>query len=97
MNTYNRRLAGSFNGSDNVEFIIGEMHRGGGAVNHLHTDFDQMMYILEGELRIISPGREEVVVPGDLVVFPKNLEHQVLCETELARFVVLYSPPRQKT
>ena len=94
--TYNRRLAGPFNGSKHIEFIIGEMNKGGGAKNHFHTDSDQMMYILEGALRIISPEREEKIFPGDLVVFLKGVEHEVQCETEQAKFVVLYGPPRQE-
>lgn len=52
--TYNRRLAGPFNGSNNVEFIIGEMGRTGDAAPHTHHGFDQLMFILEGQLRITS-------------------------------------------
>ena len=96
-NTYNRRLAGLFNGSENIEFIIGEMHSGGGAERHVHSNVDQMMYVMDGTLRIISPGGEEIAAPGDLVVFIKGEEHEVQCESEFARFIVLYSPPRDKT
>ena len=60
--TFNRRLAGPFNGSNNVEFIIGEMGKTGDADPHTHHGFDQLMFILEGELRITSPatGKEEI-------------------------------------
>lgn len=94
--TYNRRLAGYFNGSDNLEFVIGEMHKGGGAENHLHSNLDQMIFMLEGELEVISPGRNERIVPNDLVVFLKNTEHEVHCVSDKARFIVLYAPPHQK-
>jgi quercetin dioxygenase-like cupin family protein len=94
INTFNRRLAGAYNGSQNIEFIIGEMRKGGGAQKHLHTDCDQLMYILEGELQILLPSREETVAPGDLVVFFKGLEHEVHCKSETAKFVVIYSPSR---
>ena len=95
--TFNRRLAGPFNGSNNVEFIIGEMGRTGDAAPHTHHGFDQLMYILEGQLRITSPatGKEDVFVPGDLVIFPDGVEHKVVVESEKSRFVVVYGPPKQ--
>ena len=85
------------NGSNNVEFIIGEMGRTGDAAPHTHHGFDQLMYILEGQLRISSPatGKEEVFVPGDLVIFPDGVEHKVVVESEKSRFVVVYGPPKQ--
>ena len=95
--TFNRRLAGPFNGSNNVEFIIGEMGKTGDADPHTHHGFDQLMFILEGELRITSPatGKEDVFVPGDLVIFPDGVEHKVVVESEKSRFVVIYGPPKQ--
>ena len=95
--TYNRRLAGPFNGSNNVEFIIGEMGRTGDAAPHTLHGFDQLMFILEGQLRITSPatGKEDVFVPGDLVIFPDGVEHKVVVESEHAKFCVLYGPPKQ--
>ena len=95
--TFNRRLAGPFNGSNNVEFIIGEMGKTGDADPHTHHGFDQLMFILEGELRITSPatGKEAVFAPGDLVIFPDGVEHKVVVESEKSRFVVVYGPPKQ--
>lgn len=81
----------------NVEFIIGEMGRTGDAAPHTHHGFDQLMFILEGQLRITSPatGKEDVFVPGDLVIFPDGVEHKVVVESEHAKFCVLYGPPKQ--
>lgn len=95
--TFNRRLAGPFNGSEHVEFIIGEMGKTGDAEPHTHFGFDQIMYILEGELRITSPatGKEDLFVPGDLVIFPDGIEHKVVVESEHSKFIVIYSPPKQ--
>jgi len=94
--TCNRRLAGPHNGSENIEFIIGEMQKGGGADNHIHTDFDQMIYMLHGVLRVTTPGRQDTIVAGDLAVFTKGMEHEILCESDMARFIVLYGPPCQR-
>jgi len=95
--TFNRRMAGPFNGSNNIEFIIGEMGKTGDADPHTHYGFDQLMYILEGQLCITSPatGKEELFVPGDLVLFPDGAEHKVVVESENSRFIVIYGPPKQ--
>ena len=92
--TLNRRLAGRFNGSQNVEFIIGEMARGGGAQGHMHEDMDQMIFLLEGKLRITSADKEEMMLPGDLAVMLKGTRHEVWCEADHARFIIIYSPAR---
>lgn len=73
------------------------MGRTGDAAPHTHHGFDQLMFILEGQLRITSPatGKEDVFVPGDLVIFPDGVEHKVVVESEHAKFCVLYGPPKQ--
>lgn len=95
--TFNRRMIGPFNGSNNLEFIIGEMGKTGDADPHTHFGFDQVMYILEGRLKITSPatGKEDIFEPGDLVYFPDGVEHKVVVESEKSRFCVIYSPPKQ--
>jgi quercetin dioxygenase-like cupin family protein len=94
--TYNQRLAGPFNGSENAEFVIGKMYQGGGAKGHSHSEFDQMMFMLEGELRVVAPGFDCSIFPDDLIVFPKNVQHEVFCVSDVARFIVIYSPPKQE-
>lgn len=93
--TFNRRLLGPSEGSRFVEFIIGEMGNVGHAEPHAHATFDQVMYILEGHLRVTGDGDEVVLEPGDLIYFPVGNLHKVVCETERSKFVVLYSPPRE--
>ena len=94
--TSNRRLAGPHNGSEQVEFIIGEMQRGGGAERHTHAGFDQMIYMLQGVLKATTPDRQDTLIAGDLALFVKGTEHEIQCESEMARFIVLYSPPCQR-
>ncbi len=95
--TYNRRLLGPKDGSRNVEFIIGKMGRVGNAEPHAHATFDQIMYMLEGRIRVTGDGPEVFLSPGDLIYFPAGCSHQVDVETEEAKFVVLYTPPRESS
>lgn len=93
--TYNKRLAGRFNCSNNIEFIIDEIDETGDAEAHVHDDVDQMIYLLEGKLRIISPGKEDLMVPGELVIFAKGVEHRAISASKKARFAVIYGPPKE--
>ena len=94
-NTFNRRLLGPKEGSMQIEFIIGRMKKGGNASPHAHATFDQTMFMLEGEVRVTGDGPEVSLTPGDLIYFPRNSSHQVTVQTEEAKFIVLYSPPRE--
>lgn len=93
--TFNRRLLGPKDGSQNIEFIIGKMGRVGNAEPHAHATFDQIMYMLEGRVRVTGDGPDVVLKVGDLIYFPKGCEHRVEVETEEAKFIVLYTPPRE--
>lgn len=96
-NTFNRRLLGPKEGSMQMEFIIGRMKKGGNASPHLHSAFDQVMYMLEGKVRVTGDGADVFLVPGDLIYFPQNCMHEVDVQTEEAKFIVLYSPPRESS
>lgn len=93
--TVNHRLVGPSSGSENLEVIIGEMVPSGGAIPHVHEDFEQSMFILEGKLHIWTAESDDIFVPGDLVLFPKGCTHAVEC-LEKAKFLVIYGPPKEK-
>ena len=94
--TYNRRLVGPDMGSKYVEVILGEMGPKGIADSHVHNSLEQIIYLLEGTLKVICPGAEETLQPGDLGFIPVGVSHQVICETGRARFLVIYAPPKEK-
>jgi quercetin dioxygenase-like cupin family protein len=94
--TYNRRLVGAGIGSKYVEVILGEMGPKGVADPHAHNDLEQIIYLLEGILKVISDGIEDVLEPGDLGFIPVGVSHQIFCESERATFLVIYAPPKAK-
>ena len=93
--TYNRRLVGPGIGSKHIEVILGEMGQKGVADPHVHKNFEQIIYLLEGNLKVISQGAEEILEPGDLGFIPVGVSHQVICETGKARFLIIYAPPKE--
>ena len=93
--TYNRRLVGPNMGAKYVEVILGEMGQKGVADPHVHKNFEQIIYLLEGNVKVISQGAQEIFEPGDLGFIPIGVSHQVICETEKARFLIIYAPPKE--
>lgn len=93
--THNRRLVGPDMGAKYVEVILGEMGPKGTADPHVHKNFEQIIYLLEGKVNVISPGAEEILEPGDLGFIPVGVSHQVICETGGARFLIIYAPPKE--
>lgn len=94
--TYNRRLVGSGIGSKYVEVILGEMGPKGVADPHVHNDLEQIIYLLEGTLKVISDGIEDVLGPGDLGFIPIGVSHKVFCESGRAKFLIIYAPPKER-
>jgi len=94
--TYNQRLVGAGIGSKYVEVILGEMGPKGVADPHVHNDLEQIIYLLEGTLKVISDGIEDVLEPGDLGFIPVGVSHQLLCESGRAKFLIIYAPPKEE-
>ena len=94
--TYNRRLVGPEIGSKYVELILGEMGPKGVADPHVHNDLEQIIYLLDGTLKVISDGIEDVLEPGEVGFFPVGISHNVFCESGRAKFLVIYAPPKEK-
>lgn len=94
--TVNRRLLGPFNGSKNIEIILGQMDNKGKALPHTHEKMDQIIILLDGELRCQTPEEDIILDKGAYVLIPKGLEHTVTCLTDSAQFFIIYNPPLQK-
>jgi quercetin dioxygenase-like cupin family protein len=65
---------------------------------HSHSNCEELLYLLEGELEHWIGERRIRAVPGTLVRFPRNVEHHAenIGETD-AVMVVCYSSPVRKT
>jgi len=94
--TYNRRLVGPEIGSKYVELILGEMGPKGVADPHVHNDLEQIIYLIDGTLKVISDGIEDILKPGEVGFFPVGVSHNVFCESGRAKFLVIYAPPKEK-
>ena|SRR5215475_5525670 len=57
---------------------------------HSHQDTDEMFLVLDGELTVRLRDRSVVLLPGELFVVPRGVEHQPYAEQETS--VVLLEP-----
>lgn len=56
-----------------------------------HLDYDEIDYIIEGTLTIISEGRKTIAGPGQLIYIPKDSDIQFSVEGK-ARFIYITYP-----
>jgi quercetin dioxygenase-like cupin family protein len=59
---------------------------------HLHTDSDETIYVLEGELLLHIDGIEHTAGPGSVVWIPRGTPHAFLVTSELARSIWFVTP-----
>jgi mannose-6-phosphate isomerase-like protein (cupin superfamily) len=60
---------------------------------HTHAFEDETLYMMEGEMRAIIAGKEEVARPGDAVFLPRGIPHQLVNESgEAAHYLLLCTP-----
>jgi quercetin dioxygenase-like cupin family protein len=76
------------------QFALLRVHAGQGAEApaHLHTQEEETIYLLEGELTIALGGEELHVRLGDLVTIPRGVEHALRHDSAQVAYLLHYSP-----
>jgi quercetin dioxygenase-like cupin family protein len=66
-------------------------------VEHIHPNCEEVVYVLDGEVRHTLGGQETVLRAGDLIVVPRNVPHRLINDSDApARtYIVFSSPDRQ--
>jgi quercetin dioxygenase-like cupin family protein len=64
---------------------------------HAHTDEEESMYVLDGELEVEVDGTVTVVRAGAFALVPRGSVHTYRVLTPTARLLVINSAPRQAT
>jgi quercetin dioxygenase-like cupin family protein len=68
------------------------MARGKTTPLHIHPDFDEALYVLEGEILVHVDGQDHPVGAGGLAVAPRGVPHAFLVTSETARLLGLMVP-----
>jgi quercetin dioxygenase-like cupin family protein len=96
-----------FGGGQHVWKVTGDETRGAVAVFedtlergkvtplHHHPESDEIIYVLEGEIRIHAAGAPETVGAGGVVFNPRGVAHAFVVTSERARLLVMVTPATQ--
>jgi len=80
--------------TDSVMFIMNELERGMAENPHIHTEFDQLAYIVEGEAEYFVDGDPKAMGPGSMLLVPAGAEHFIRPLSERVLNLDVFSPPR---
>lgn len=72
--------------------IEDDMVRGKTTPLHLHPDFDEALYVLEGEIVVHFDGEDHVVGERGFVLAPRGVPHAFMVTSETARVLGLMIP-----
>jgi quercetin dioxygenase-like cupin family protein len=70
-----------------------EFERGGEAPMHAHAE-EQLVLVMEGEVRMRIDGEARVLRSGHVAVIPSWVPHGAVGESERALTIEVFSPPR---
>ncbi|ENC6731939.1 cupin domain-containing protein [Vibrio navarrensis] len=56
-------------------FLDSSIPPGSGAPGHLHTDADEIIYVVSGQVNVMLNGEEKIAREGDTIFIPKHTEH----------------------
>lgn len=83
--TWSPRIVAELNGQHvKVARLQGEF------VWHSHEYEDELFWVVRGRLTLRLRDRDEVLLPGEMMVVPRGVEHLPVCEEET--WVVLFEP-----
>lgn len=82
---WNPRIVGELNGQQvKLAKLKGEF------VWHHHEHEDELFYVVKGKLRIEFRDKSVDIMPGEMIIVPKGVEHKPVAEEEV--HVMLFEP-----
>lgn len=89
-----QRIVGPDQGAVHTEIAVGAIHPGGWIAPHVHS-FEEVLYVLEGEILLDLGGRVHRLRTADYALIPTGLRHSLgNSAREPVRFLSLNSPQR---
>jgi quercetin dioxygenase-like cupin family protein len=61
---------------------------------HIHDHEDEVFIVLDGVLRMICDGEEQVAEAGSTMIVPRTVPHGFVTTSENARFLTIHSTPQ---
>lgn len=90
-NTYFRQVLET---GKNTQVVIMSIPKGGEIGSETHPENDQVLYLVEGQGRVVLDGVEAVFEKGDLVLVKAGTVHNFINSGERdMKIITTYSPP----
>lgn len=70
--------------------------RGFGPPLHVHHEEDELMYLVDGQIRFRAAGDETLATTGAVVILPAGIPHTFQVESTTARFLTIAAGSRQR-
>lgn len=61
--------------------------------NHSHPDADHSLILLQGSARVVTPGEDRALKPGDYVSIPRNVAHKYYVEGDRPALFISFDAP----
>ncbi len=77
-----------------TQVVIMSIPPGGEIGSEVHPDTDQVLYLVEGEGKVVLNGEEASFKVGDLVLVHAGIEHNFITIGDIPmKIITMYSPP----
>lgn len=73
--------------------VVFDSPQGFGPPLHVHHDDDEILYLIEGRMRVCVDGLDEIVDTGAVAVLPRGVPHAFQVLSESARFLSITANP----
>ncbi|MEO8898142.1 MAG: cupin domain-containing protein [Candidatus Dormibacter sp.] len=81
-------------GTNEVMLVMNELEAGMQLNPHVHDDFDQLAYILEGEADYYIGDEAHRMAPGSILLVPAGKHHHIQPTTARVLNLDIFVPPR---
>jgi quercetin dioxygenase-like cupin family protein len=75
------------------DLIEGDFPAGTETPLHLHTKYDELIYVREGEFTVYTAARTVVLAPGESLFVPRNTSHVVEASGRARNLVLTLASP----
>lgn len=79
---------------ENTQIVVMSIPVGGEIGEEVHNENDQVLYVVDGEGKVVIEGADEPFVVGDMILVKKGTRHNFVNsgDREL-KIITIYSPP----
>lgn len=79
---------------EHIQVVIMNIEAGSEIGEEIHSDNDQVLYLVSGRGLVVLNGQEKLFEEGDLVLVPAGTRHNFITDGDVPmKIITIYSPP----